>query len=151
MYCPAQTQPDSLICPLQIRGSWQEPLTTAWLFGVMIPLVLEEEGKGRKRKSKCSPLVLSSYLSIAGMTEGEGHRRPLSHCLAWDFSPLPTSGSTAVPGLWVPGDPAAGTPAHQTPEKEESQKTVAVPFLSEAVPLTTAFSVLPGKAIEQMA
>lgn len=87
MYCPAQTQPDSLICPLQIRGSWQEPLTTAWLFGVMIPLVLEEEGKGRKRKSKCSPLVLSSYLSIAGMTEGEGHRRPLSHCLAWDFSP----------------------------------------------------------------
>lgn len=152
MHCPAQTQPDSLICPLQVRrGSWQEPLATAWPFGVTIPQVLEEEGRRRKRKrkGKCSPLVLPSHLLIAGMTQGEGHRNPLSLSCLGLLTPqsLPTSSSTAVPGVWVPGDPAAGAPAHQTPEKE----AVAVPSLSEAVPLTTAFSVLTGKAIEQMA
>lgn len=81
------------------------------------------------------------------MTQGEGHRNPLSLSCLGLLTPqsLPTSSSTAVPGVWVPGDPAAGAPAHQTPEKE----AVAVPSLSEAVPLTTAFSVLTGKAIEQ--
>lgn len=85
--------------------------------------------------------------------EGEGNRGPLSlSCLRLlTPNPCPLLAQQLFQESGFLGTLLLGYQLTKPPEKEESQKTVAVPSLSEAVPLTTAFSVLTGKAIEQMA